>query len=126
MLPARTRLLPTVIWVLILVLGLCYSAAAEISGEYELKEKGELRKLTITEMKGINSLQFSLYVQSGGFSGNMFGLADLKGNTATYKTSGCQLTITFAGNKAVISNANVNCKDYLKPGIMLDGTYIKK
>jgi hypothetical protein len=56
----------------------------------------------------------------------MFGLADFRGNTATYKTSGCQLTITFAGNRAVISNANVGCKDYLKPGIMLDGTYLKK
>jgi hypothetical protein len=36
------------------------------------------------------------------------------------------LTITFAGNRAIISNANVGCKDYLKPGIMLDGTYLKK
>jgi hypothetical protein len=109
-----------------MILGLAYTAAAEISGEYVLKEKGELRKLTVTEMKGINSLQFTLYVQKGDFSGNMFGLADLRGNTATYKTSGCQLTITFSGNKAVINNVNVGCKDYLKPGIMLDGTYLKK
>jgi len=112
--------------VVVLVLGLVYVSAAEISGDYELKEKGESRKLTITEMKGINSLQFALYVQAANFSGSMFGLAALNGNTATYKTSGCRLTITFTGHKAVISNANVGCKDYLKPGILLDGTYIKK
>lgn len=124
--PARKRHWRVVVWAAVLVLGLTYGAAAEISGDYELKEKGESRKLTITEMKGINSLQFALYVQAANFSGSMFGLADLQGNTATYKTGGCQLTITFAGNKAVISNANVNCRDYLKPGIFLDGIYIKK
>jgi len=97
-----------------------------VSGIYEFKEKGELRKLTITEMKGINRVQFNLNVQSGNFTGAMFGLADLKGNVATYKTKDCQLTITFTGNKAAISNANVKCKDYLKPGILLDGAYIKK
>ena len=122
----RKRHWRVVISTAVLVLCLAYTAGAEISGEYVLKEKGELRKLTVTEMKGINSLQFTLYVQAGDFSGNMFGLADLKGNTAIYKTSGCRLTITFAGNRAVISNANVGCKDYLKPGIMLDGTYLKK
>ena len=100
--------------------------AAEISGVYELRAKGELRKLEITEHRGINSLQFALYVQAGNFSGSMFGLADLKGNTATYQTNGCQLTITFAGNQAVITNADTQCRDYLKPGILLDGTYLKK
>ncbi len=113
-------------WVVVQVLGPGYVFAVEISGVYELREKGELRKLEVTEHKGLDSLQFSLYVQSGNFSGSIFGLADLKGNTATYKRKDCKLTITFAGNKAVISNADTDCRDYLKPGILLDGTYIRK
>jgi hypothetical protein len=109
----------------VLVLGPGY-AAAEISGVYELRQKGEVRKLEITEHRGMNSLQFALYVQSGSFSGSMFGLADLKGNTATYNKQDCKLTITFAGPKAVISGAGSGCRDYLKPGILLDGAYLKK
>jgi hypothetical protein len=113
-------------WTMALTLVLASGTLADVSGTYEFQGKGELRKLTITEMKGINSVQFNLNVQSGNFTGAMFGLADLKGNVATYKSKDCQLTITFAGNKAVISDADVKCKDYLKPGILLDGTYIKK
>jgi hypothetical protein len=115
-----------IVWVVVLVLCPGYLAAAEISGVYELREKGEVRKLEVTEHRGMNSLQFALYVQARNFSGSMFGLADLKGNTATYRTKGCQLTITFRGNQAVISNADTQCRDYLKPGICLDGTYIRK
>ena len=115
-----------IVWVVVLVLGPGYLVAAEISGVYELRQKGEVRKLEITEHRGMGSLQFALYVQSGNFSGSMFGLADLKGNTATYRTKGCQLTITFMGNQAVITNADTQCRDYLKPGILLDGTYIRK
>lgn len=111
---------------LLLMLCLTYAAAAEVTGVYELREKGELRRLSVNELKGIGSLQFILYVESGDFTGSMMGHADLKGNKATYKTGGCQLTITFAGNKAIISNANVNCRDYLNPGVLLDGTYIKQ
>jgi hypothetical protein len=114
------------VWVLFLILCPGYLVAAEISGVYELREKGEVRKLEITEHRGMGSLQFALYVQAGNFNGSMFGLADLKGNTATYRTKGCQLTITFGGNKAVISNANTQCGEYLKRGILLDGTYIRK
>ena len=113
-------------WVVILVLCPAYVFPAEISGVYELRQKGEVRKLEITEHRGMNSLQFSLYVQANNFSGSMFGLADLKGNTATYRKKDCTLTITFVGNKAVISNADTQCRDYLKPGILLDGTYIRK
>ncbi len=110
------------------VLVLCpgYLAAAEISGVYELRQKGEVRKLEVTEHRGMNSLQFALYVQADNFSGSMFGLADLKGNTATYRKKDCKLTITFKGNQAVISNADTQCRDYLKPGILLDGTYFRK
>jgi hypothetical protein len=115
-----------IVWAVVMALCPGYLAAAEISGVYELREKGEVRKLEITEHRGMGSLQFALYVQAGNFTGSMFGLADLKGNTATYRTKGCQLTITFGGNKAVISNANTQCRDYLKPGILLDGTYIRK
>src|SRR5512147_1367173 len=115
-----------VIWAALLVLGLSYGAAAEISGVYELKEKGESRKLTITEMKGTDSLQFSLYVQTANFSGNMFGTAYIKGKAAFYMASDCHLTITFEEGKAIISDAKVGCKDYMHPGILLDGTYIKK
>jgi hypothetical protein len=113
-------------WVVVLVLCPGYLFPAEITGVYELRQKGEVRKLEVTEHRGMNSMQFALYVQSGNFSGSMFGLADLKGNTATYRTKGCQLTITFSGNQAVISNADTQCRDYLKPGVSLDGTYIKK
>ncbi|MGO8668768.1 MAG: hypothetical protein ACLQUW_11465 [Desulfobaccales bacterium] len=113
-------------WVVVLVLGPGYLAAAEITGVYELRQKGEVCKLEVTEHRGTDSLQFVLYVQANNFSGSMFGLADLKGNTATYRTKGCQLTITFSGNQAVISNADTQCRDYLKPGILLDGTYIRK
>lgn len=122
----RTRRWWMIGWVAILFLCLTGAAAADVSGTYELRDKGELRRLTIDEKKGIDSVQFTLYVQSGNFTGNMFGLADLKGNTATYKREDCKLTITFMGDKAVISNANTGCRDYLKPGILLDGTYIKK
>jgi len=113
---------------IVLALVLCpgYLAAADISGVYELRQKGEVRKLEVTEHRGLDSLQFSLYVQAGNFSGSMFGLADLKGNTATYRTKGCQLTITFRGDQAIITNADTQCRDYLKPGIWLDGTYIRK
>ena len=113
------------VWV---VLGMfpSYLAAAEISGVYELREQGEVRKLEITEHKGMNSLQFALYVQSGNFSGSMFGVADLKGNTSTYQKKDCKLTITFGGHKAVISGADTDCREYLKPGIRLDGAYIRK
>ena len=111
---------------LLLMLGLAGAALAEVTGVYELEEKGNLRRLSVTELKGIGSLQFTLYVEAGDFTGSMMGLADLKGNKATYKTGGCQLTITFYGNKAIISNADVNCRDYLNPGVLLDGSYIKK
>jgi hypothetical protein len=113
-------------WALVLALMPVCAFPAEISGVYELRQNGEVRKLEITEHRGLGSLQFALYVQSGNFSGSMFGLADLKGNTATYRTKDCNLTITFAGNKAVISNADTDCRDYLKPGIVLNGTYIRK
>ncbi len=56
----------------------------------------------------------------------MMGMADLKGNTATYKTGGCQFTINFSGNKALIRNADQGCRDYLGPGVLLDGNYIKR
>jgi hypothetical protein len=115
-----------IVWAVVMALCPGYLAAAEISGVYELREKGEVRKLEITEHRGVGSLQFALYVQAGNFTGSVFGLADLKGNTATYRTKGCQLTITFGGDKAVISNANTQCRDYLKPGILLDGTYIRQ
>ena len=115
-----------IVWVVVLVLCPGYLVAAEISGVYELKEKGEVRKLEITEHRGMNSLQFALYIQAGNFSGAMFGLADLTGNTATYNKKDCKLTITFAANKAVISGADTGCRDYLKPGILLDGAYIRK
>ncbi|MCX5890742.1 MAG: hypothetical protein NTY36_15050 [Deltaproteobacteria bacterium] len=113
-------------WTLVLVLGWTGAALAEVTGVYELEEKGNLRRLSVTELKGIGSLQFTLYVEMGDFTGSMMGRADLEGNKATYKTGGCRLTITFYGNKAIISNANVNCRDYLNPGVLLDGTYIKK
>jgi len=112
--------------IVVLVLWPVYAFPAEISGVYELRRPGEVRRLEITEHKGMNSLQFALYVQAGNFSGSMFGLADLKGNIATYNKKDCKLTINFAGNKAVISGADTGCRDYLKPGILLDGTYIRK
>ena len=122
----RSRRRWRMVWVVVLVLWPVYAFPAEISGVYELREKGEVRKLEITEHRGMGSLQFALYVQAGNFSGSMFGLADLKGNTATYQRKDCKLTITFVGNKAVISNADTDCRDSLNPGILLDGTYIRK
>ena len=115
-----------IVWVVVLVLCPGYVAAAEISGVYELRQKGEVRKLEITEHRGMDSLQFALYVQSGNFSSSRFGLADLRGNIATYQGKDCKLTITFVGNKAIISNADTDCRDSLNPGILLDGTYIRK
>ncbi len=113
-------------WVAVLILCLAGAAAAEVSGTYEYKEKGELRRLSINELKGIGALQFTLYVEKGDFTGSMMGMADLKGNTATYKTGGCQFTITFSGNKALIRQADTQCRDYLAPGVLLDGNYIKR
>ena len=101
------------------------AAWAEVSGVYELKEKGELRRLSVNELKGIGALQFILYVEKGDFTGSMMGHADLQGNTATYKTGGCWFTITFSGNKALIRQADSQCRDYLRPGMWLDGDYIK-
>ncbi len=100
-------------------------AFADVTGVYELKEHGELRRLSVNELKGAGAVQFILYVEAGNFDGSMMGKAELKGNTATYKTGGCQFTITFSGNKALIRNADTQCKDYLKPGIRLDGNYIR-
>jgi hypothetical protein len=110
----------------VLVLGLTSGASAEVTGVYELREKGELRRLSVNELKGIGSLQFTLYVEAGDFTGSMMGRADLQGNTATYKTGGCQFTITFSGNKALIRQADTQCRDYLKAGVRLDGNYVKK
>jgi hypothetical protein len=109
-----------------LVLALASGAAAEVTGVYELQGQGELRRLSVTELKGIGSLQFTLYVEQGDFTGSMLGMAALQGNTATYKTGGCQFTITFSGNQALIRNADSQCRDYLKPGVRLDGNYLKK
>ena len=118
------------LWVIggALLLMLCLSgvAWAEVTGVYELEEKGNLRRLSVTELKGIGSLQFTLYVEAGDFTGSMMGRADFEGNKATYKTGGCQFTIIFYGNKAIINKADSQCRDYLKPGVLLDGTYIKK
>ena len=113
-------------WTLVLVLGWTGAVLAEFTGVYELREKGELRRLSVNELKGIGSLQFILYVEAGDFTGSMMGRANLEGNKATYKTGGCRLTITFYGNKAIISNADSQCRDYLHPGVLLDGSYIKK
>ena len=114
-----------IVWAVTLILCLTYAAAAEVTGVYELQEKGELRRLSVNELKGIGSLQFTLYVQKGDFTGSMMGLAELKGNTATYKTGGCKFTITFSGNKALIRKADTECRDYLNPGVLLDGNYLK-
>jgi hypothetical protein len=122
----RTRQWWMMVGIVVLVLWPVCAFPAEISGVYELREKGSQRKLEITEHRGLNSLQFALYVSAANFNGSMFGLADLQGNVATYRTKGCQLTITFNGNQAVITNADTQCRDYLKPGILLDGTYIRK
>jgi hypothetical protein len=113
-------------WVAVLVLGWTIAALAEVTGVYELQEQGNLRRLSVSELKGIGSLQFTLYVEAGDFTGSMMGLADLQGNKATYKTGGCRLNITFYGNKAIISNADTQCRDYLNPGVLLDGSYLKK
>jgi len=110
----------------VLSLGLICDAAGEVTGVYELQENGNLRRLSVNELKGIGALQFTLYVEEGDFSGSMMGLADLKGNIATYQTGGCKFTITFSGNKALIRNADTQCRDYLKPGVLLDGNYLKK
>ncbi len=113
-------------WAAVLILGLTGAALAEVTGTYEFKDKGELRRLSVNELKGINSLQFSLYVEKGDFTGSIMGVADLKDNTATYKTGGCQFTITFSGNKALVRNADMQCRDYLALGVQLDGNYVKK
>ncbi len=114
------------VWAVALMVCWVGAAAAEVSGVYEYADKDELRRLSVNELKGIGSLQFILYVEAGDFTGSMMGHADLNGNTATYKTGGCQFTITFSGNKALIRNADSQCKDYLGTGILLDGNYIKK
>ena len=108
-----------------LVLVLNSGAVANVSGVYELQEKGEFRRLSVNELNGIGSVQFILYVESGDFSGSIMGVAEMKGNTATYQTKGCSFTITFSDNKALIRQANSQCRDYLKPGVGLDGNYTK-
>ena len=118
---------PGLIITLAAVLSLCIisAARAEVSGVYELREKGNLRRLSVNELKGVGALQFTLYVEEGDFNGSMMGVADLQGKTATYQTGGCKLTITFSGNKALIRNADTQCRDYLKPGVLLDGNYLR-
>jgi hypothetical protein len=113
-------------WAAVLIFSLTGAVFGEVTGVYELQEKGNLRRLSVSELKGIGALQFTLYVEAGDFTGSMMGRADLEGNKATYKTGGCRFTITFYGNKAIISNADSQCRDYLNPGVLLDGTYIKK
>ncbi len=55
----------------------------------------------------------------------MSGVADLKGNTATYvdRDKECPLTITFQGNQAVVKAPK--CRDRLGP-LPLAGIYKKK
>ena len=109
------------------LLGLGYASAADIYGDYECRDKAVLRELTISKWQqpGAVSFKISANIWADGRSGGMSGVADLKGDTATYvdRDKECPLTITFQGNTAVVKAPK--CHDSLGP-LPLEGVYKKK
>ncbi len=109
-----------------LVLCLNYgAAAAEIFGNYKLQDKVGLHELMVSKWQQPGSIKFTIRVEIDAENrwGGMSGVADLKGNTATYADKDCPLTITFQGNKAVVHAPQ--CRDRFGP-LPFDGVYIKK
>ncbi|MGP8050625.1 MAG: hypothetical protein ACLPYB_08430 [Desulfobaccales bacterium] len=108
-----------------LVLGPNYGAAAEIFGNYKLQDKVGLHELMVSKWHQPGSIKFNIRVQIDAENrfGGMSGVADLKGNTATYSDKDCPLTITFQGNKAVVHASQ--CRDRFGP-LPFDGVYLKK
>ena len=109
----------------VLVLGPNYGAAAEIFGNYELQDKLGLHELKVSKWQEPGAIKFDIRVQVEAENrwGGMSGVADLKGNTATYADKDCPLTITFQGKKAVVRAPQ--CHDRFGK-LPFDGVYIKK
>jgi hypothetical protein len=109
----------------VLVLGLNYGAAAEIFGNYKLQDKVGLHELKVSKWQQPGCIKFTIRVELDAENrwGEMSGVADLKGNTATYSFKDCPLTITFQGNKAVVRAPQCRDRFGLLP---FDGVYIKK
>jgi hypothetical protein len=115
-----------IICLAVLVLGLNYgAAAAEIFGNYKLRDKVGLHELKVSKWQQPGCIKFTIRVELEAENrwGGMSGVADLKGNTATYADKDCPLTITFQGNKAVVRAPQ--CRDRFGP-LPFDGVYIKK
>lgn len=114
-----------IICLAVLVLGLNYGAAAEIFGNYKLQDKVGLHELKVSKWQQPGCIKFTIRVELDAENrwGEMSGVADLKGNTATYSFKDCPLTITFQGNKAVVRAPQ--CRDRFGP-LPFDGVYIKK
>jgi hypothetical protein len=117
-------------WLIIICLtasALCpnYGSAAEIFGKYELRDKAGLHELTVSKWQQPGSIEFTIRVQVDEENrwGGMSGVADLKGNTATYSDKDCPLTITFQDNKAVVRASQCRDRFGLLP---YAGVYIKK
>jgi|GEM_PF-574578 hypothetical protein len=114
-----------IICLAVLVLGLNYGAAAEIFGNYKLQDKVGLHELKVSKWQQPGCIKFTIRVELDAENrwGEMSGVADLKGNTATYSFKDCPLTITFQGNKAVVRAPQCRDRFGLLP---FDGVYIKK
>jgi hypothetical protein len=114
-----------IICLAVLVLGLNYGAAAEIFGNYKLQDKVGLHELKVSKWQQPGCIKFTIRVELDAENrwGEMSGVADLKGNTATYPDKDCPLTITFQGNKAVVRAPQCRDRFGLLP---FDGVYIKR
>ena len=114
-----------IICLAVLVLGLNYGATAEIFGNYKLQDKVGLHELKVSKWQQPGCIKFTIRVELDAENrwGEMSGVADLKGNTATYSFKDCPLTITFQGNKAVVRAPQCRDRFGLLP---FDGVYIKK
>jgi len=115
-----------IICLAVLVLGLNYgAAAAEIFGNYKLQDKVGLHELKVSKWQQPGCIKFTIRVELDAENrwGEMSGVADLKGNTATYSDKDCPLTITFQGNKAVVRAPQCRDRFGLLP---FDGVYIKR
>jgi hypothetical protein len=107
------------------LLGPNYAFAAGIYGDYVFRDKNGVHQLTVSKWQQPGAFLFKINVEGEGRWGGISGVANLKGNTASYvdREKECPLTITFQGNKAVVKAPK--CRDRLGP-LPLEGIYKKK
>ncbi|CAM3944072.1 hypothetical protein MUGA111182_18640 [Mucilaginibacter galii] len=92
-------------------------------GTWERDDRFDGASLTVTRIIK-DSIEFNLWAQSGGHTGEMEGKAYIKGNVAYYEPTedkACKATFTLMAD-SVIVKAN-GCDSYTGIGVTFDGKY---